>query len=77
MYPSVGVSPSGVDDAANATGRMLLRTRWGITATVLPSARSVWERASPLPSSSPCLARMPPSPAHPCSASASSHSARL
>eukprot|EP00965_Chrysotila_dentata_P042889 1424279-Pleurochrysis_carterae.AAC.1 len=45
--------------------------------TVLPSTRSVWKRASPSPSRSPCLARIPSSLAHSCSASASSHSARV
>eukprot|EP00965_Chrysotila_dentata_P170114 5614981-Pleurochrysis_carterae.AAC.1 len=68
MYPSFGVSPSGGVGAVNATGQMLLRTRWGIKAIVLPSARSVWKRTSPSPSSSPCLARIPSSPAHSCSA---------
>eukprot|EP00965_Chrysotila_dentata_P042290 1402993-Pleurochrysis_carterae.AAC.1 len=68
MCPSFGVSPSGSGGAANRTGQVLLRTRWGIMTIVLPSARSVLKRTSPTPSNSPCLARIPSSPAHSCSA---------
>eukprot|EP00965_Chrysotila_dentata_P178276 5888362-Pleurochrysis_carterae.AAC.1 len=46
-------------------------------ATTLPSARSALKSASPSPRSSPCLAKIPSSPAHSCSASANSHSARV
>eukprot|EP00965_Chrysotila_dentata_P124022 4099209-Pleurochrysis_carterae.AAC.1 len=56
MCPSFGVSPSGSGGAVNKMGQVLLRTRWGIMAIVLSSARSVLKRTSPSPSSSPCLA---------------------
>eukprot|EP00965_Chrysotila_dentata_P003631 119342-Pleurochrysis_carterae.AAC.3 len=46
-------------------------------ATTLRSARSVLKRVSTSPRSSPCLARTPSLPAHSCSASANSHSARV
>eukprot|EP00965_Chrysotila_dentata_P134802 4458585-Pleurochrysis_carterae.AAC.1 len=58
-------------------GQGLLCTCLGIMATALPSARSALKRPSPSPRSSPYLARIPSSPAHWCSASANSHSARV